>query len=132
MWLNLIFHLLTRWLCLKNGHGVKNWFHLLGCDNEEKGMIKRNWQTDWKTVEPYELKPVTGIWKNLNCLNHRDLPAPPFFIIKLYLRWSVWLHVLCKRTGSFPSSSSQFLMVWLLMEWKQVVASYSDVRESPV
>lgn len=68
--------------------------------------------------------------EKLNCLNHRNICNPPF-LIKLYLRWSVSPSVLYMRTGSFPSGSSKFLMVSVLMECKQAVTGYSDIRESP-
>ena len=35
-----------------------------------------------KTVEPYERKTIRGIWKNFNCLSHRNIQASSF-IIKL-------------------------------------------------
>lgn len=59
-----------------------------------------------KTVEPKNEKQP----QNFNCLNHRNIWVPSFRI-ELAPGWSVWPRVLSKRTGSFPSSPSQFLTV---------------------
>lgn len=61
MWINLRFVLLNRWLSLKNGHLVKDWF-LLECDNEAKRMIIKERENTFKKCR--------AIWiKN----NHRHL-----------------------------------------------------------
>lgn len=131
MRINLKFVLLNRWLCLKNGHLVKDGFLPWNVIIKKKEWLKRKGQADWKKCGALWIKNNHKHLEELKLLEPYDYLG---FILynKAYLRWSVLPGVLYMRIGSFPSSSSQFLMVSVLMECKQAVASYSDMRESPV
>ena len=91
-------------------------------------MRKREWFfTKKKKVEPCELKTITDIWKNLIAWPQEYLSSTLHNKILLKMI-SLTECTLYMRIGSFPSGSSKFLMVSVLMECKQAVARYRDIR----